>query len=295
MMDHAELFKELRTERKISQKALSLGISTRSAVAAFEYRHTNLSLEYAVAYLERMNITLDEYMYLYNKNHLSKKRELTQLVSQKHKHSVGPLLKDEYEKTNDLYYYFLNLELELIQLHQEGFDFSSNLPKELKQKAKKIREHLDRVETWGRFELSMFTNCSFLFDTPYIIFNLNYSLKKMKDYQEKTYQSQFLGVLLQNCISLALERNSSELLEATLEHIKNYQPTHTDMLSCLLGRFFERIGQLSPEDYENDVELNLLLQTMDLFNLTNWSMHLKNYYSLEVLSNSKGSPKKSHL
>lgn len=279
-MEHGELFAKLRSERRISQESLARGISTRSAVAAFEYRHTNLSLNYGIGYLDRMNITLGEYMYLFNEHHLSKKRELTQLLfSPKQKQAI-PLIEKEYAATQDIYYDFLLLEIELMKVHQQGLDFSRKLPKPVREKVKKIKQHLDRVETWGRFELSMFTNCCFVFETDYLVYNLETSLEKMKDYQEKTYQSQFWGTLLHNCLVLALHRKSDSLLQATFQQLKDYQPKQTDFLSCLLGRFLERIFDLEPQAYHGDSELLLLLQTLELFDLADWSDLLREYYDV---------------
>ncbi|WP_261806511.1 Rgg family transcriptional regulator [Lapidilactobacillus luobeiensis] len=283
-MEHAELFAKLRKERGISQEKLAQGISSRSAIAVFENRHTKLSLEYAISYLERMNITLDEYMYLFNENHLSEKRQLTkQLFSKNPQESAQAekLIQQKFQETGDLYFEYQLLEIDLAELPRHQLPIEIDHLNELAPKIKKITQHLDRVETWGRFELSMFANCCYLFETEHLISSLNSAIAKMLDYQEKNYTSRYLGILLRNCLRLALERDSDDLLQVTLNHLDSIQPNQDDLITCVLSRFFKRITVLPPAEYQSDSEIRQLLSILALFEINSWKNLLKNYYNIE--------------
>ncbi|EHQ9041343.1 helix-turn-helix transcriptional regulator, partial [Enterococcus faecalis] len=80
-MYHAELIRKLRIERGLSQESLSKGISSRTTLASFEQRKTNISFSLVVNYLEKMNISLEEYNYLYMKKCAHDKRKMSELLS----------------------------------------------------------------------------------------------------------------------------------------------------------------------------------------------------------------------
>ncbi|MCA6742816.1 helix-turn-helix domain-containing protein [Enterococcus durans] len=63
-MDHSSLIKKLRLERGLSQKKLAQGISQRSTLASFENNATKISYNILIQYLDRMNVTLEEYQFM---------------------------------------------------------------------------------------------------------------------------------------------------------------------------------------------------------------------------------------
>ncbi|AKZ47091.1 hypothetical protein LIU_00460 [Enterococcus durans] len=78
-MDHSSLIKKLRLERGLSQKKLAQGISQRSTLASFENNATKISYNILIQYLDRMNVTLEEYQFMLDGNNLSEKRKLSKV------------------------------------------------------------------------------------------------------------------------------------------------------------------------------------------------------------------------
>ena len=70
-MDHSSLIKKLRLERGLSQKKLAQGISQRSTLASFENNATKISYNILIQYLDRMNVTLEEYQFMLDGNNLA--------------------------------------------------------------------------------------------------------------------------------------------------------------------------------------------------------------------------------
>ena len=77
MIKHASLIRKLRKERGLTQAQLTEGLSQRGTLVAFESRGTKISFELLVDYLERMNVTLEEYQFLLNNNTLTSKQKLS--------------------------------------------------------------------------------------------------------------------------------------------------------------------------------------------------------------------------
>ncbi|MDB1652685.1 helix-turn-helix transcriptional regulator [Enterococcus durans] len=78
-MDHSSLIKKLRLERGLSQEKLAQGISQRSTLASFENNATKISYNILIQYLDRMNVTLEEYQFMLDGNNLSEKRKLSKV------------------------------------------------------------------------------------------------------------------------------------------------------------------------------------------------------------------------
>ena len=88
-MDHSSLIKKLRLERGLSQKKLAQGISQRSTLASFENNATKISYNILIQYLDRMNVTLEEYQFMLDGNNLSEKRKLSKVFFDKLRRHYG--------------------------------------------------------------------------------------------------------------------------------------------------------------------------------------------------------------
>ncbi|MGT9066368.1 helix-turn-helix domain-containing protein, partial [Enterococcus faecalis] len=150
-VNHGKLIKKLRSERGITQNQLAYGISSRGTLAAFENRGSRISFDILIQYLERMNITLEEYSFLYMDSHVSDKR----LLAKKMIHdttddeSAGKIINNlysRYKETGDNFYYFTYLMNDLLIqfLHDQEKDFSTS------EEATILKKHLESVESWGR-------------------------------------------------------------------------------------------------------------------------------------------------
>ena len=104
-MDHSSLIKKLRLERGLSQKKLAQGISQRSTLASFENNATKISYNILIQYLDRMNVTLEEYQFMLDGNNLSEKRKLSKVFFDKlrrhYDSEFAKFLNEQYDSTDD--------------------------------------------------------------------------------------------------------------------------------------------------------------------------------------------------
>ncbi|EGP5710372.1 XRE family transcriptional regulator, partial [Enterococcus faecium] len=159
MIKHGALIKKLRKERGITQSQLSADISSRGTLAALESRGINISFDLLTKYLDRMNITLEEYLFLYEKSHVSDKRTSSKFMisdstNTSDAEEILTNLQIKYNETEDKFYYFTYLTNKLLFqfLHNQNYDYSNS------EEAHILKDYLDHVETWGRFELSILIN-----------------------------------------------------------------------------------------------------------------------------------------
>lgn len=270
-MNHAELFRKLRMERELSQQSLAEGICSRSALASFEYRNTGISFDIAVKFLEKMNVTLDEYMFMYNQSSLTPKREVVNELTSAHKVSdVKKVIDQLFKETGDVYYEYLLIPIEL------GTD-SKLSNKEKTQKVNKIKNHLERVETWGRFEVSIFTNCLFLLETEFIKISLKSSIKKMKDFQDQTYTYSYIGGLIANGISLAIQRKDPDLLNSFLQLLNSFEGKLKDASFILLKKFFDILNNNKLNLESKREKLKEVLSIFSFLEFFKWEKFLKKY------------------
>ena len=221
-MEVNELVKKLRQERNISQRHLVEGISERSTLASFEQKGQRISFHILQQYLERLNITLEEFEYLLQGNQLNEKRKLSKKMYrfylQEEYEKIASLIaiaEQSYLETHDFFYYVLFAQYSLILAEKKNIRLENEA-----EMSRVIRKYLDRVETWGKFELTLFVNTLFLFSDEYIMYQLK-QLKR-KNFSQHQLNKNYLiyTKLLTNAMFLFLDRATNEYVDSLFEYIQ---------------------------------------------------------------------------
>lgn len=144
-MDHSSLIKKLRLERGLSQKKLAQGISQRSTLASFENNATKISYNILIQYLDRMNVTLEEYQFMLDGNNLSEKRKLSKVFFDKlrrhYDSEFAKFLNEQYYSTDDYYYKLLHASYVLIRKRENDAIQVDSIGAQ-----KIIKDYLDSIE-----------------------------------------------------------------------------------------------------------------------------------------------------
>lgn len=243
MTEHAALIRKLRKDRGLTQEQLTVGISQRGTLAAFESRGTKIGFELLVNYLDRMNITLEEYQFLLNSNSLSNKQKLTNyLITSKTITSAQEQeLLNEFEKTGNIYYRLIYAQRKLIS----NYLYSTSFTASMKEEISVIKKYLEKIDTWGHFELTIFSNCLFIFDDEYIAYSFQNSVTKMKAYIDNTYYSELLSNFILNGVRLSFNRESITLRKLFLAQLKKIATTHKQTLDLAHYKVFTALDKLA--------------------------------------------------
>ena len=277
MPQHASLIRKLRKERGLTQEELTRGVSQRGTLAAFESRGTKIGFELLFNYLERMNITLEEYQFLLNNNTLSNKQKLSNYLIYSKEMSLKQEkeLLNEYKKTGNIYYRLIYAQRRLIisYLHNDPFN------EELKEELETIKRYLETVDTWGHFELTIFSNCLFIFDDRYIIHSFKNSVSKMKAYIDATYYSELLFNFILNGLRLSFNRYSSTLRKLFLTELKKIMTNHKQTLATAHYKAFSALDRLAEGDASAISEIEQAIaffEWLDLTSTTEYYLRLTN-------------------
>lgn len=216
-MQHNQLIRQLRLERNLTQAQLAKGIINRSTLSEFERTGTYLSFEIVNRLCQRMNVTLEEYEFVLNDHETTSKRDWAAKIRQQFNHPYQAALSAEllglYQLNQDFFYYSLYAQYYLVcgflvrQQRQSADWYSLAVAKLITET---IKHHLNGISTWGRAEISLFSNCLFVFDDEYIRMIYQQVLKKTRAVRDSANYSNDLLVFLCNGTELALIRHNEE-------------------------------------------------------------------------------------
>lgn len=160
MMNHGELIKEIRILRKISREELTRNITSISTLQRFENDNAKIDIDTIWAFLDRLNIQIEDYYLEYNHYQLNKKETYRSkfrdciVVMNKGKEFLEELRK-EYLATNDIFYLYLIIQGKSVINRLPNYSIDSISKLELKV----IHDYLNKIDHWGYFELAIYTNC----------------------------------------------------------------------------------------------------------------------------------------
>ncbi|AOV08931.1 helix-turn-helix domain-containing protein [Sporosarcina ureilytica] len=213
-MEIGQALKLIRTNKGLSQAKIAGGIISTSFYSKVEKGQSNISSELLFKILEQLNISLNEFWYIYNDYSRGKKNEL--MHQWKKLYAEGNInhlmkLKDEvdtlYEETQQKFYQRLSIILycAIQQHHSESYDDEIVSP---------LTQYLLSVNTWGYYEINLFDACILVLDmdTDTVLSLANKLLNNLRFYANfQTYEKEIITVLI-NIVKICL--NNERLEEA---------------------------------------------------------------------------------
>ncbi|WP_429971525.1 helix-turn-helix domain-containing protein [Fructilactobacillus sp. Tb1] len=283
-MDNGQLIKKLRKERGISQAQLSNGISTRTTLSSFENKKSKIPSDILFEYLKRMNISPEEYSFYLNNDSKSEKEYALQYFNENiykaKEYEIRQRIHNyqkKYKDYNDFFFCCLSIELKLfLNKSQEDNVF------DVKEDTEIIKNYLNSIQQWGHFEISLFSNCLYIFNSDYIRATFKILFKKTKNLSQIDSYKNDVSIFINNCIILSFERN--ELNDAntyinSLSDISNGSPRKTyDKLMC--NYYKELLHQIT-------IQENKLMKSIATFRELGFSDHANRLdkFKIKILSN----------
>lgn len=188
------------------------------------------------------------------------------------------ILRDKYQQTNDQYFYYLYAQRELLNYRW----FSQIFTTDFEDLVSHIKTYLNRIETWGHFEIVLFLNTMPIFDSEYIIQVIKNVLPLTEQYQETIYFSQNIAALVQNGIGLGIKRGDLELIDVFKRELYRIADTDESCTTFLLTKFFRAVDQLTfhHDDTLFAAEMLACTQLANLLKLQDWLTLLQDYLYL---------------
>lgn len=204
---YGQVLRRLREEKGYSLRQVSNGILSTSFLSKFERGESDISLSHFVNVIERMNVSLDEFIFSANEY---KPSELDRLISgiaaayqRNNLTKLRNIAKKEYEKYEqyELDAYLCNsimAEAKLLDLEQKQIE---------KKKREYLANYLFNIELWGNYELVVYANSLTIF-SPETVISLSKEVVKKTSMFKLVNKNfiQTLGILL-NTIIVCLEND----------------------------------------------------------------------------------------
>ncbi|MBM6615527.1 helix-turn-helix domain-containing protein [Desemzia sp. RIT804] len=221
--NYGQVLRRLREEKGYSLRQISNGILSTSFLSKFERGESNISLSHFIHVIERMNISLDEFVFSANEY---KPSELDQLMSdiatayqRNNTSKLKNIMNKEHQKWEEygLDAYLCNsimAEAKMLNLQKKEID---------KKKREYLANYLFNIELWGNYELVIYANSLTIFPPETVIALSKEVVKKTSMYKlvNKNFV-QTLAILI-NTIIVCLETN---LLNDALYFILTLENMH---------------------------------------------------------------------
>ena len=170
MKDYGTLIKKIRQEKGLSQKYIYEGIMTRQTYYLIETNASMPSFDKFLMILEKLFISVDEFLFLLDpesfptENHLY--HQLSQAVFKKDTDrltSLTEISRQLYVKTNNKKYAHLNLITQaMFYLNSEQTE--SGTTHYLKKLMLPIKQYLIGIDKWYLYELKLLNNSLYCFE-----------------------------------------------------------------------------------------------------------------------------------
>lgn len=251
-MNNGKLMRKLRQERSISQASLAGNLYSRDNISRFERNNSNINLDMFFHSIDRMNLSLEEYAIFQQLEEPSLKEILKNDFKKALDTELGESylqeLYSEYEKSSDIYYLYL-YSLGRILRHK-----IQNLPLDLSKDIQIIKQHLDKVESWGFFEFTMYANTFFLFEDNYIQQNYPLVIQKFNTFSHSAKFQHLKIRFLLNSLTLAFERKQFEIIDSYLTELFNSTENSDYILGRIFWKFFDGLNRTVQHGQPFDTE-----------------------------------------
>ena len=225
-MEIYELLRKIRLERGISQKQLSDKITSRETLVRYENGKSSIPLSVLIELLDRLNVNLDEFVFYLHKDVMRKKNwSLKKLVKKvrENQSNFPHILRTLREKAInskdivDIRNYLVAKTVDWYTLEESD----RKLNRSDEEYLSKLKDYLEAVDEWGRFEMSTFSTLLFIFETNYIkrrLSDIERKIEKNRDFE--IFHSILIGVY-NNAFLLMLERKELSLARKYLKKISD--------------------------------------------------------------------------
>lgn len=214
-MDIGGTIKKIRIGKNISQEKLAEKILSRPHLSLIESNKSDLSLGLLLKLVEKLHIPVDEFFYLADNYSISEPKILsTKLMNAANKadyeglQTIHAVSLNKYQELGNYEFYYISL---LAEIYAKFLDNNFTINAEIQKIADPIKQYLFSLSDWYLYDLKLFNNTLFVFDTlsvESIADKLLGSLKKYEYYPNA--REEYLNILI-NVSTYFIEKEDYQL------------------------------------------------------------------------------------
>lgn len=229
-MKPGEFIRYLRVSKNIKANVLYFNILSRPAILKFEKGISDTTTEKLFLILNRLNVTLEEFYYIYNMKIENEDNRFLRTYFESFNSADINKLIDMREERLELFsnekniknlHYAALTDLTISHLSKETLHIDSfNI----------LKDYLIKCEEWHYYELVLFTNSLDFFPEELIILLYRRAKQKMIFYKQMRKYSNEVFSLILNILVFFMERNNIERTELFFNELLNNRSKTNNML-----------------------------------------------------------------
>lgn len=284
------ILKEIRKSKNITVKELGSTILSSSQISNIEKSINIPSSDKLINLLNMLNITYEEFLILLDDEYFMCKKilkesfvELANLGNLNGLERLATNAQELYLKYSDIY--FKHLELQILAstiLYKSNYDFAK-----AKSYTSPIKDYLGKVENWGQYEISLFSNCLFMFEINDVLSFEKRIMNTVENQFDVNRSKDDMCILLNNLASYLLEHN--EFYSHALKYIlfcEEYASLSQNITQIMRARILKQVTyyKLNSPKF-NTQKLTSFMQVFkvsDLDNLYENTYHFIKKYGIEL-------------
>lgn len=280
---------KIRINKGMKQKDLKDNTISISQISNIEKGLQTPSAEKFIVLLGKLNATYDEFIYLMENEYLTTKttmeNQLAEFVKRQNVNGLKKLAKeaaDSFAQYGDIYFHHIELKsLAMIEVILGNNEYQS-----AREYLHPIKEYLDNIDEWGRYEMRLIGNCLFMFDVDTAI-----SLgEKALNFIEKNYSfyknENIAGVLLTNLAVYTLDYSQYHHLALKYTQLSiSLATTTNDATRVLRSNIIYQVACYKMGNgLYNEEKLKSLIKTFELLEWQNEYLELQKFVQKSGIS-----------
>ncbi|WP_429948339.1 helix-turn-helix domain-containing protein [Enterococcus sp. AZ101] len=278
-MHFGQTIKQIRLSRSLSQEELCQGIMSRSNLSRFENQRFIPSFDKVLKLLERLTVTLDEFMYI-NRDFLPSRYEhyylkLIQAENYKNKSmllEVTKQISENKQESTEFYELFLLSQLALLE---NGLTAGLTV----EDVALYIRPRLFDLENWLFFDFRCLNNFLNIFEIEEAVFLYDRAIKEFSKYDGFTKENNVKIHLSLNMGQRMMDARQPEKAVSYFEKAKQYANQKNKLYQEILSDLFIEKILLEKDSIYRNRTYTELLDLMTELGYKSWVQSLTSYTS----------------
>lgn len=282
-MKVGELIRYLRINKNILSQNLYKNILTRPAIVKFEKGESSTSTDKFLEILDRLNVTLEEFYYLYSlknkyenpyiftnkyinafyKSDTKKMKELSILSANKYEES-GIEKYNHYKAITNLLLYILEKK-NTLDLEHEDFII--------------IKDYLINCNSWGYYEIMLFVNSLSFFSNDLIDVTYKKTKGNLLEYNQLVRYKNEMSILILNILNKKVRLGniqSAKYFYKELSDLKEH--TLDDMYLQSMLKYFGAIISYMEGDISSEEEIRQVINIFTFLNMDKKSVQCRELF-----------------